>query len=313
MPMISNNIETTIPVSRTQPESPAQRRVGRVALWLFRWVLPPLIGLCFLAPIIVIALKSVNPPYIPQTPGITLTIPPFFSNYPEVFRYYTGYEGAFGNSLVIEAVAVPLTLLTASLAGFAMAQLRGKLRQRFVLFTVALMLVPVPALWIPRFMFYRELGLIDQLTALMIPSVAGTSPFFILIFYWTFRRLPQGLFEAAKLDGANLWQVWRLVALPLAKPSLAVVAVLAFTFYWNDYMGALMFIRDNYKQPVAFRMQLFQLGDDVLVPLQMAGVIISSLPVVIMFLLVQRYFWPEGRASINFDEGVGIKRKKKRR
>lgn len=313
MLMISNNTDQimTSSVQAKSTASKAQQRVGRLALWAFRWVLPPFIGMCFLIPIFFLVSQSLMKPHVPPEATNILPNPPYFSNYPEVFEYFS-YLLPFVNSLLVELVAVPLTLITASLAGFAITQIKNKkVSRRIVLFTVALMLVPLPALWIPRFILYRNLGLTDQLTALMVPAIAGSSPFFILIFYWTFRRLPQGLFEAAKLDGATLFQIWRLVALPLAKPSLAVVSVLAFTLYWNDYMSPLIFLQDIPKYTVAIRMQLFQGGDVLILPLQMAGVVVSSLPVVIVFLLVQRYFWPEGRVAINFRDGLEPGRKPK--
>jgi multiple sugar transport system permease protein len=311
MPMTSNSGTQEQKSIKPQSQILVQKRVGRAALWFFRWMLPPLIGFCFLIPVLFLVLQSLMRPYVPPEPQLSLPIPPYVSNYVEVFQYFS-YLSPFINSLIVEAVAVPLTLITASLAGFAMAQIHGRVGSRIVFFTIALMLVPLPALWIPRFVLYRNLGLTDQLGALMAPAIAGSSPFFILIFYWTFRRLPRSLFEAAKLDGATLFQIWRLIGLPLAKPSLAVVAVLSFTLYWNDYMSPLIFLQDIPKYTVAIRMQLFQGGDVLILPLQMAGVVVSSLPVVIMFLLVQRYFWPEGRSKIDFGQGVETPQKGKK-
>lgn len=271
--------------------------IKRAVIWYVRWLLPPLIGLTFFIPILYMVSQSLNEPRVP--PPTTLNLipsPAYFSNYVDLFREFPLAQ-PFTNSLFVEAVAVPLTLITASLAGFAMSQLQGKTRQRLLFTTIALMLVPLPALWVPRFVLFRNLGLTDQLLSLATPALMGSQPFFVLVFYWTFRRLPQALFEAARLDGATIWQVWRLVALPLAKPSLAVVSVLAFTMYWNDYMSPLMYLQQIPKYTIALRMQLFQGGDVTLLPLQMAGVVVSILPVIVLFLLVQRFFWPEGRAK----------------
>lgn len=265
-------------------------------LRILRHLLPPLIGIFYLIPILYLVVQSLAKPFVP--PPTTLTLVPgelYFSNYVRLFDQFYLLQPML-NTLFVEAVAVPLTLITASLAGFAMSQLSFRLRRRFLIGTVLLMLVPLPALWVPRFILFRELGLIDNLLALASPALMGSSPFYVLVFYWTFRRVSQSTFEAARLDGATLFQVWSRIALPLSKPSLAVVSVLTFTLYWNDYMSPLMYIRQIPRYPIALRLQILQSGDVTLQPIQMAGVIVTLLPVFVLFMLVQRYFWPEGRA-----------------
>jgi multiple sugar transport system permease protein len=246
-------------------------------------------------PYLVLVAQSLQEARVPQATTLQMPNLRYLSNYVEVMQLYPLWE-PIANSLLVAAIAVPITLLTASLAGFALSQLNhGQWRRWIVLTSALLMLVPIPALWIPRFVYYLALGLLNQLPALALPAIAGSSPFFALIFYWTFKRIPQSIFEAARLDGAGALQIWWRLGLPLARPALAVVSVLCFTLYWNDYMSPLILIRDIPKHPIALRMQLLQGGDVTLIPLQMAGIVIAILPVVILFFLVQRYFWPEGR------------------
>lgn len=276
-----------------------KRRRIRVFLSVMRYLWPAVIGLVFLSPYLVLIAESLQPPRTPESMFLRNTGLANLSNYSEVLQVYPLLE-PFLNSLSIEAIAVPVTLLTASLAGFALSQMRSRRwRKGIILMSSALLLVPVPALWIPRFVLYLALGLLDQLPGLAFPAIAGTSPFFVLIFYWAFRRIPQGVFEAARLDGAGMGLLWWQIAMPLARPASAVVAVLCFTAYWNDFMSPLILIRDISRHPIALRLQLLQGGDTTLLPLQMAGVTISILPVIVLFLLVQRYFWPEGRRRVS--------------
>jgi multiple sugar transport system permease protein len=263
--------------------------------WLTRVGAPPLIGLIFFLPFAYLLTQSLQQPKVaPQ--DIFRVIPQtlYFSNYLDLFERYSILPH-FRNSLYVEALAVPLTLLTASLAGFAISQVRDPYRQYLVLGTAVLMLVPLPALWVPRYILYAILGWYDQIPTLAAPALMGSNPFFVLIFYWTFRRLPNGLIEAARLDGASLFGAWWRIALPLAIPSLIVVGVLTFTLYWNDYISPLMYLRTITNYPMSLRLQLFQGGDETYLPIQMAGVVVTIAPVILLFLAVQHYFWPEGR------------------
>jgi multiple sugar transport system permease protein len=197
------------------------------------------------------------------------------------------------NSLAVVAVAVPLTIVTASMAGFAMAQLERRSRSLLVVLSIALLMVPVTALWLTRFLLFRSVGLVDSLAALIAPALMGTSPLFVLLFYWTFRRVPPELFELARIDGAGPLGIWRRVALPLAVPTSVAVALLAFLVYWGDFISPLLYLRsqDLYTLPLGLR-QLQEL-DRSDWSILMAGSVVLVLPAVIVFLVVQRAFLGE--------------------
>ncbi|CAN5797415.1 carbohydrate ABC transporter permease [soil metagenome] len=197
------------------------------------------------------------------------------------------------NSLVVVAVAVPLTIVTASMAGFAMAQLERRSRAMLVVLSIALLMVPVTALWLTRFLLFRSVGLVDSLAALIAPALMGTSPLFVLLFYWTFRRVPPELFELARMDGAGPLGIWRRVALPLAVPTSVAVAILAFLVYWGDFISPLLYLRsqDLYTLPLGLR-QLQEL-DRSDWSLLMAGAVVLVAPAVAVFVIVQRAFLGE--------------------
>ncbi|CAN5449947.1 carbohydrate ABC transporter permease [soil metagenome] len=197
------------------------------------------------------------------------------------------------NSLVVVAVAVPLTIVTASMAGFAIAQLERRSRAMLVVLSIALLMVPVTALWLTRFLLFRSVGLVDSLAALIAPALMGTSPLFVLLFYWTFRRVPPELFELARMDGAGPLGIWRRVALPLAVPTSVAVAILAFLVYWGDFISPLLYLRsqDLYTLPLGLR-QLQEL-DRSEWSLLMAGAVVLVAPAVAVFVIVQRAFLGE--------------------
>jgi multiple sugar transport system permease protein len=214
-----------------------------------------------------------------------------WSNYLKVFDLVPLWT-YIANSLLVVAVAVPLTVVTASWAGFAMAQMASRTQRRLVVLAIMLLMVPITALWLTRFVIFRYLGLIDTAGALIAPAVMGTSPLFILLFYWTFRRIPSEVFAAARLDGAGLLQLWVTIAMPLVWPTTTAVAVLTFALFWSDFISPLIYLKTeaNYTLPVG--VQILQQMDSTNWPLLMAGAVLMTGPILLMFLFVQRYFWP---------------------
>jgi multiple sugar transport system permease protein len=212
-----------------------------------------------------------------------------WDNYAELFRIVPMHLYAL-NSLIVVIIAVPVTLLVAALAGFALSQLDTAWRRRLVALSVALLLIPGMAVWTFRFYILNALGLIDSLAALIVPAVAGGNPLFILLFYWACWRIPPELYESARLEGAGAWTVWWHVARPLIWPTMAAVAVLAFALYWGDFSTAVLYIfrPDRYTLPIG--LQLVRQMDATNLPLLMAGSVLMIAPVVVLFLAAQRRF-----------------------
>ena len=249
----------------------------------------------FVLPLVWVAAASLRRPGLPPPRGPEwLPDPIAWDNYRRIFDLVPLAWYA-RNSVLVVVLAVPLTILTASWAGFAMAQLHERARRRLLVLAVLLRLVPVTALWLTRFVLFARLGLLDTVWALIAPALMGSSPFFVLLYYWTFRRVPRHIFESARLDGAGALRTWAQVALPLARPTTATVGVLAFVLYWRDFITPLLYLRTErlYTLPVGLRL-LQQLGRTDW-PLLLAGSVVLTAPIVAVFLLAQRYFWPEDR------------------
>ncbi len=196
--------------------------------WLGRHLLPLIVAVVFLLPLLWMVMASLRGPGL-APPSTIEWVPPeaTTANYGTVFRLLP-FGRYLLNSLAVVAVAVPLTVITSSMAGFAMALLERRVRGALLVLSVALLLVPVTALWLTRFLIFNWIGLTDTLLALVVPALAGSSPLFVLIYYWTFRRAHAEVFEMAHLDGAGPVGVWRRVAMPNAWPSTVAVAVLTF-------------------------------------------------------------------------------------
>jgi multiple sugar transport system permease protein len=219
-----------------------------------------------------------------------LPAPVAWSNYAQVFELLP-MARFLANSLLVTAVAIPLTVVVASWAGFAIAQLPARARYALLALAVALRMVPVPALWLTRFLVLSELRLIDSFAALLAPAWMGSSPFFVLIYYWSFRRMPPALAEAARLEGLGPLGTWAWIGLPLARPATVAVCVLTFVQYWSDFISPLLYLKSESRYTLAVGLRMLQQLDTTNWPLLMAGVVIMALPVIALFLLVQRAFW----------------------
>lgn len=214
------------------------------------------VALVFLLPLIWMASASLHRLGVPLPVTLRLLpAEPTLSNFSRVWELLP--IGRFTlNSLLVVVLAVPLTVVTASWAGLGMARLSRPAQRKWVVVSLAVLMVPGIALWSTRFLVYRALGWYDSVWALIAPAWMGTSPFFVLMFYRAFRRIPGAIYESAMLDGAGVLGMWAKVALPLARGTTLGVALLTFIFYWGDFIGPLLYLNSEsrYTLPVALRM-----------------------------------------------------------
>jgi multiple sugar transport system permease protein len=187
---------------------------------------------------------------------------------------------------------MPLTVLVASWAGFAMAQLPRRARYGLLVLAVVVRMIPLTGLWLTRFLVLRELRLIDSFWALLSPVWMGSSPFFVLIFYWSFRRQPPTMFEAARLEGVGALGIWAYIAMPLARPATAAVCLLTFVQYWSDFMSPLLYLKSDDRYTLALGLRVLQQMDPTNWPLLMAAAVVMMLPVLLLLFVVQHAFWP---------------------
>ncbi|MCA9899911.1 MAG: carbohydrate ABC transporter permease [Ardenticatenaceae bacterium] len=247
------------------------------------------VAVIFLLPIfwlITAALHPVGRP-LPTTlsPSLELTL----ANFRRVWQLVP--MGRFMlNSLLVVSLAVPITLVTSSWAGFGMAQLPKASQRRWIVLSLAVLMVPGVALWASRFFIYTRLGLYDTILALIAPAFMGSSPFFVLMFYRAFRRIPTAIYEAARLEGAGVLASWWQIGLPIARPTAVGVALLTFVLYWGDFVSPLLYLRSQSRYTLPIALQLLQQLTASDWPLLMAGVMLATMIPIGLFLLLQPYF-----------------------
>ncbi len=271
---------------RTQRRPIQPGRVLWHALALFLSVL-------FLLPLASMLVGSLRLPGLPPPRGIEwLPKPLAWGNYIAVFQSEHGVElGRYAlNTLVVELLAVPTTLLAASWAGFALEQLPSHLARRIITASLLLLLLPETALWVSRFILYKFAGLLDTPFALAAPSLLGTTPLYMLIFYWTYRRVPRETWEAARLDGVGAFRMWWSLGVPAARAAFAAVGILTFVYYWREFNEPLLYISTIGKYTLSVGLAYLEQLDPTNWPLLMAGSVVITLPLVMVFLIAQPFF-----------------------
>jgi raffinose/stachyose/melibiose transport system permease protein len=197
---------------------------------------------------------------------------------------------ALKNSVIVVALSVSLTLLTASLTAFAVTRLGGwRSNVLFGFFTLG-MAVPAQVNGIQQYTMFKSVGLTNSLFGLVIVNMAVTLPVSVFILTGFMKTLPKELFEAGVVDGASPWRLYRSIAVPLSLPSIAAVAIFLFVMHWNDLYYPLLFITDESKWTLP--RTLAQLRGEFLTdyPALFAGVVIASAPMVAAYVFLQRWF-----------------------
>jgi len=208
-------------------------------------------------------------------------------NYTDVLQQ-APFARWFVNTLVVTVVVVVANLLLCSLAGYAFARIKFFGREVAFILVLATLMIPFQVIMIPTFIIVRKLGLIDTLGALIVPNLAGAFGIFLLRQF--FRSLPVELEEAARIDGASRLGVLFKIVLPLSGPVLATVAVVTFLWTWNDFLWPLVTIYSPNNMTLQLGLTTFQGAHQTNTHLLMAANMMSVLPVLLLFVVAQRFF-----------------------
>lgn len=209
-------------------------------------------------------------------------------NYARAFAYVPFWRYV-GNSLILVALITLGTLFSSAFVAYAFARLNWPGRSVALIVLLSTMMLPPQVTMIPSFMIWRSLGLYNTLSPLWAPAWLG-SAFFIFLMIQQMKTLPRELEESARIDGLNALQTWYYIILPQVKPTAAAIAIMAFMWSWNDFLGPLIYLRDQSKFPLSlglFALRLDSFGDQTMI---MAGNMLMTFPVIVIFFACQRYF-----------------------
>ena len=244
--------------------------------------------LLFALPFFFMVSGSLRVPGLPPPDGFEwLPQPQRWANYSSVFGFVPLGRYLL-NSAIVVLIAVPITVLVASWAGFAIATARPPVARLLVALSLIALMVPVGALWVPRFVLFRWMGLTDTLVPLVSPALMATTPFYVLLFALVYKKLPASLFEAARLEGLSPFAIWRTIAFPLGRAAAFAVAMLAFAWHWSNFIDPLLYISSEHKMTVPLALRALQSLEPTNHPILLAAAALATLPPVIAFLVAQR-------------------------
>lgn len=276
-----------MPIGRSERRRVVSRTLHRLAVLA--------IAALFLLPLYWALSSSLREPGVSSPRALEwFPSPVAWENYPRVLEIIDIPRFAF-NSLLVAMFAVPITIVVASMAGFAISQISPRQRQTVIVVSILCLMTPLTAIWLPRFILFKEAGLINTRWALVVPALMGTSPLYALLFTWAFMRVPREIYEAARLDGAGPYRVWAQIALPLARPIIVAVAVLSFVHYWNSFIEPLLLIRTTDQMTASLGLRVLYSLDRTNWPLLMAGAMLLMTPVILVFVVAQNAFQQDSR------------------
>jgi ABC-type glycerol-3-phosphate transport system permease component len=278
------------------PTVALERRTGSLGIKRSRtirrivvYVLLILLSITFALPFMWMVSTSLKPQ------NEVFTYPPSFL--PTSFQWQNYIQGwnilpfntFLANSLVVTIANVVGNLISCSLVAFGFARLRARGKNFLFLLLLATIMIPREVTIVPRFLLFKEAGLVNTLWALILPAWFGY-PFFVFLLRQFFMSIPLDLDEAARIDGASTWQIlWRII-LPLSGPALATVAIFSFIGNWSNLLDPLIYIRSTDLYTLALGLNLFRGANFTQFNMLMAVSIMTLIPELLVFFLSQKLF-----------------------
>lgn len=199
-----------------------------------------------------------------------------------------------GNTVILTIVVTFLQLLTSSFAAYSFAKLEFKHKNGVFLAYIATIAMPWQVYMVPQFIMMRSMGLNDKLLAMI--CLQAFSAFGVFLMKQFYEGIPDDLCEAARIDGMSEYRIYAKIMLPLSKPALSTLTIFTFVNTWNDYLGPLIYLKTEAKKTIQLGLKMFIGQYSSEYGLIMAGSVVSLVPVIIVFLCLQKYF-VEGVAS----------------
>lgn len=270
-----------IPTTRSRTPSPAAA--------LRRYVPLTLLALVFVSPLLFMLVTSfktrqessaVPPTWIPKSPTVQAYTSILESSGTPILQW-------FANSMIAATAHAALVVVTAALAAYPLARMEFRGKKVVFAMIVATLFIPPVILVIPNYLIVGNLRWLDTLVAVIVPTAAGAFGVFFLRQF--FLSLPIELEEAARIDGANLVQIFTRVVLPLSKPALVTLGLLSFLTNWNDFLWPVYVLFSPESQTLPAGLSTLQSANNVRYDLLMAGAVIASAPVLLLYVVAQRF------------------------
>ena len=232
---------------------------------------------------IVISFRTSGDAYKP----IFASVQPTLKNYKTVL----GNENFFNwysNTIVTVTVTIILRLAVTIPAAFAFSRMNFKGRTIIWAFLVATMMVPGETTMVPRYLYFKQIHLLDSIWVIILPEVSEV--FYLMLLTEFFSSVPEDFIEAARIDGASNLRILMQIFIPLSGASIATAVLFSFINIWNNFIDPYLFINSISKQLITPALKFFQERGGANIPMQLAGASMAIVPVIILFIVTQKYF-----------------------
>jgi multiple sugar transport system permease protein len=284
-----NSLGFEPPARKAPGRNPMSRTTStRIGDWLV-FVLLSVGAVVMIAPLVWMvstSLKTKNEVF--ALPPVWIPEVPQWETYVRMWQDSSILTG-FQNSFVVAASVTVLGMITCSMAAFAIAKMRLPFKNLIFIGMLTGIMIPYPTLMIPQFVMFSRIGWVDTLLPLIVPAIFGN---ILVIFFLRqyLENVPNSIIEAAKIDGANFWQIfWRLI-FPIIRPAVAAQFILWFMMVWNDYLAPILYLNTPERQTlqVVIANMNVQYATQRDYPLIMAASFVALLPILAIFLIFQR-------------------------
>jgi multiple sugar transport system permease protein len=287
--MARQSLHGSQPLQAVKPSGVRRKHIRRIANQISAHALLIVLSLLFALPFVWLVSTSLKPTeQLFRLPPEWIPRPFTWSNYPRALTYIPFFL-YLRNTLYIALFNVVGTLISCSLAAYGFARIRWPGRNALFFVLIATLMIPYQVTLIPTFLIFRQIGWVGSFNALTWPSLTG-SAFFIFLLRQFYLTIPQELSSAAKIDGANEFQIYWRIILPLSKPAFAAVALFTFNSSWNDLLGPLIYLNDESHYTLALGLYGFLSRVRTEWGMLMAASTVMVTPIIVLFFFTQRTF-----------------------
>ncbi|MGR9173219.1 carbohydrate ABC transporter permease [Rhizobium sp. KDH_Rht_773_N] len=265
-------------------------RLKRDPILIGLWIALILVALIWVAPFVFIVFTSLKTPAAVTSTGAFM--PPTelaFQNYTDAWSR-GNFASSFFNSVIITVIKVPLGLALSAMAAYAIAKIKLRISKALLLLVVFGTMIPFQVMLAPLFTLVNSFGLIDTYPGVILPYIAFGVPYQVFILHGFFKGIPKELSEAALIDGATHFTIFRRIFLPVCLPVLAALLILDFVSTWNEFAMALVLLQDQHMWTLPLGLMSFQGQFSSNYGQLNAAIVMTVLPATIVYLMFQRYF-----------------------
>lgn len=261
------------------------RMIGKVLIYILLILITVIMVVPFLW-MLSASIKTKNEVF-QMTPFQFIPDEPQWSNYQEIWTKIP-LARFVGNTVYLTIIVTILQMVTSSFAAYAFSKLQFKHKNTLFLAYIATIAMPWQVYMVPQFIMMRSMGLNDKLLAMI--CLQAFSAFGVFLMKQFYEGIPDSLCEAARIDGMSEYKIYSTIMLPLSKPALSTLVIFTFVNTWNDYLGPLIYLKSEEKKTIQLGLKMFIGQYAAEYGLIMAGSIITLIPVLIVFLALQKYF-----------------------